>query len=81
MITMKVQSRMNSALVVFIYIATLESAKEWARENETIVPIPPRLMLADQRSSKIPPITSSSVLKRPQGGVLSTFLDSNAAGL
>ena len=46
-----------------------------------IVPIPPRLILADSRSSKIPPIVPSLLLKRPQGGVLSTFLDSNPAVL
>ena len=47
MIAVKVQARMTPFLLVFIYIATLESGKEWARKNEIIVPIPARLVLAD----------------------------------
>ena len=38
MIAMKVQARMTPFLSVFIYVATLESGREWARENEIIVP-------------------------------------------
>ena len=42
-IAMKVQTWMISFLLVLSYTATLESGWEWARKNEIIVPIPPRL--------------------------------------
>ena len=59
MIAMKVQARMTSFLLVFIHIATLESGRQWARENEIIVPIPPRLVLDD-------PMRFKNTTNRPQ---------------
>ena len=72
---------MTSLSLVLLYIATVESGLEWEPEGEIVVPIPPRLILADPRSSKISPIVPSLLLKRPQSGVFSTFLDSKAADL
>ena len=56
---MKVEARMTPFLLVFIYIATLESGRQWARENKIIVPIPPRLALDD-------PMRFKNTTNRPQ---------------
>ena len=71
--TWTVKDVMTSLSLVLLYIATVESGWEWEQEDEIVVPIPPRLILADPRSSKIPPIVPSLLLKRPQGEVFFNF--------
>ena len=66
---------MISLFLVLPYIATVESGSEREQEDEIVVPIPPQLIPADPRSSKILLIVPSSLWEGVQNGVALIFRD------